>query len=87
MEKMCVNTINWNINVLHAKEDLFVNMVGEKQYVSSAMEAIYALMNIKRINVSPVLPPADVNTAKQYRLSDPVGIPTVFVATVFYIQM
>ena len=62
-------------------------MVGEKQYVSSAMEAIYALMNSKKINVSPVLPPADVNTAKQYRLSVPVGHPTVFFATVFYIQM
>ena len=64
-----------------------MNMVDEKLHASSAMEAIFALMNSKRINVSPVLPPADVNTAKQYLLSDPVGPPTAFVATVSYIQI
>ncbi len=66
---------------------MFVNMVDEKLHASSAMEAIFAPMNSKRINVSPVLPPADVNTAKQYPLSDLVGPPTAFVATVSYIQM
>jgi hypothetical protein len=87
MVKMYANTINYNINVPHAKDDLYVNMINEKLHVSSAMEAIFAPMNNKRINVSPVLPPADANTVKQYRLSDPVGLPTAFVATVSYIQM
>lgn len=69
MVKMYVNTINYIINAQNAKDDLYANMINEKQLVL------------------PVHHLQDVSTAKQYPLSDPVGHPTAFVATVSYIQM
>jgi hypothetical protein len=52
----------------------------------NAKEILFVNMIKEKQPVSLVLPPADASTAKQYPLSDPVGIPTAFVATVYYIQ-
>jgi hypothetical protein len=62
-------------------------MENENQSVKNAMVVIYALMINKRTSASPVPPPVPVNIAKPFPLSDPNGNPTVFDATVYYIQM
>jgi hypothetical protein len=41
----------------------------------------------EHLHVSLVPPPVPVNIAKPFPLSDPNGNPTVFDATVYYIQM
>jgi hypothetical protein len=51
------------------------------------MVVIYALMINKRTSASFVPPPVPVSIAKPFQLSDPNGNPTVFDATVYYIQM
>jgi hypothetical protein len=65
---------------------IFVSTNEYKVNAQNAKEILFVNMIKEKQPVSHVLPPADVNTAKQYRLSDPVGLPTAFVATVSYIQ-
>jgi hypothetical protein len=84
---MCANIINYNINVLSARDDLPVNMVSEKQPVQIVMEAIFALMNSKRINVSNVIQKMPVSIANPSLLLVHDGNPIAFVATVCYILM
>jgi hypothetical protein len=64
-----------------------VNTENENQSVKNAMVVTYALMINRNINASLVPPPAPVSIAKPFLLLDPNGNPTVFDATVYYIQM
>jgi len=65
---------------------MYVNIINYTINAQNAKDVLSANTINEKQPVSPVLPPADVNTAKQYPLSDPVGIPTAFVATVYYTQ-
>ena len=67
--------------------NIFVSTNEYKVNAPNAKEILFANMINEKQPVSPVLPPVDVSTAKQYPLSDPVGLPIAFVATVSYIQM
>jgi hypothetical protein len=62
-------------------------MENENQSVKNAMVVTYALMINKRTSASLVPPQVPVSIAKPFLLSDPNGNPTVFDATVYYIQM
>jgi hypothetical protein len=65
---------------------MYVNIINYTINAQNAKDVLSANTINEKQPVSPVLPPADVSTAKQYPLSDPVGIPTAFVATVYYTQ-
>jgi hypothetical protein len=65
---------------------IFVSTNEYKVNAQNAKEILSANTINEKQPVSPVLPLADASTAKQYPLSDPVGIPTAFVATVYYTQ-
>ena len=85
--KIYVNIINYSTNVPNAKGGSFVNTENENQSVKNAMVVTYALMINRNINASLVPPPVPVSTAKPFLSLDPSGNPTVFDATVYYIQM
>jgi hypothetical protein len=85
--KIYVNIINYSTNVPNAKGGSFVNTENENQSVKNAMVVTYALMINRNINASHVPPPVLVSIAKPFLSLDPNGNPTVFDATVYYIQM